>query len=96
MNDEEVPGKAQFGDHLQFALDLYIGLRRLLARPVTSGSARIGELGEHGVLGVPLWDVERRQLGGDEPEIERALPAEPVGPGDGAGPAVEQLCHLLA
>ena len=71
---------------VRLAVDLRVRLRHLLAGAVAAGGTGVGELGEHGVLGVALGDVERRQFGRDESEVERALPAHPVGGGhDPAG-----------
>src|SRR5699024_1685519 len=96
VDHEEVAGEPEPGDHPQLVVDLRVGPGRLVPRTVAARGSGVRVLGEHGVLGVALGDVERWQFGGDELQVEGALPPEPRGAGHRVRPPVEQLRHLLA
>lgn len=55
-----------------------------------------GEFAQPAEFGVPLGYVERGQVRGDEPQVERTVPGEFGGPADRTGVGGEQVRHLRA
>ena len=89
------PGNFSCRNDIQFTLDLRVGPGRARRRAVTAGRADDHQLAQPAVLGVPGGHVERRQLRGDELQVERALPPQFGCGGNGFGVLREQPGHLV-
>ena len=88
---QEVAGEAQRLDERQFVVDLGPCPWHLLGapRPVAADGALLGEPAQVRHLVEPVGARERRQLGGDQRQVERALAPDVGRPLDHAGPAPE-------
>ncbi len=76
VDDQEISGKVQIGDDLQFLVDLLVRVGSCLRRSVPVRRTGERELPQMGVLVVSGRDVVGRQLRGDQVQVERALPAD--------------------
>ncbi len=97
VDDEEVPGHAQPGDHVEFVAELpprRCGVR-VFAPSVAGGAGVFGETAQPGVLVVSLGGGEARQLGVQEAEIDHAGATEVEGGFRDAGVAGQPPCHFL-
>ncbi len=95
VHHQEVARKGQLLNDFQLMLDLRVRPWRPLRRTVAVAGALHDQIPQPAVLGVPVRDVERRQLRGDQRQPERALLAE-VGRGrHHLGAMCEQPRHLL-
>ncbi|SKY10424.1 Uncharacterised protein [Mycobacteroides abscessus subsp. abscessus] len=73
MHHQEIARKIQLRNDFQLTLDLGIGLLRTRPGTVSARGTLKGQMPQPTVLGVAGRDVERRQLWGNEPQIEGAL-----------------------
>ncbi len=85
----------QLRNDFQLVLDLLVRPRRPLGRSVPVAGARHHQVPQPAVLGVPVRDVERRQLRGDQRQLEGALLAEFGRGRHHLGTMREQPRHLL-
>ncbi len=93
VHHQEIAGKIQLVDDVQFMLDLLVGLRRTLRRTVAVPGAVTHQLPQPAGFGVPGRHVERWQLRGDQRQPERTLLPQVCCGRDDFGP--EQPGHLL-
>ena len=102
VDDEEIAGEVQIDDDLQLMVDLrprprdLLGTLRRRAWSVALAPLDLHQLHQPARLVVPGRDREGRQVRGQQPQVQGAVPAQPRRLRDRAGIAGQQLGHLLA
>ena len=70
MHHQEVAGKVESGDDVEFPFDLRVGHRRAGPRPVPIGRSDHDQLAQPAVLGVILGGLEGREFRGDQRQFK--------------------------